>query len=163
MAANDQKPQGQAKPQDEKPQANPLEVFNNDHLQALTAAGFDSLEKLDTATDDELGAIPGLGAATVKKFRDGQKERGVTPPSNDPAQPHTVVDSGIPISDAVSIPTVGQGPSLLLDADRDTAPKECPECGSKLIPYMGDNPHKEGTAECVRCHSRHGVPTAARV
>jgi hypothetical protein len=41
---------------------------------ALAEAGYDTLEKVQAATDEELDAVAGIGPATVARLREGQPE-----------------------------------------------------------------------------------------
>lgn len=162
MAAADEKRVAEAK-------ANPLAAFKDEHLAGLKAAGFDSLEDLDRATDDELRAVPGVTAATVKAFRESQELRGVTPPAQDAQTDPTIVHRPPPVSDAVSqVRLDSSNPNATpidgADEDRTEAaepPERCPTCGGRLVPYLADNPHKQGTAECLKCHARYGAPVVA--
>lgn len=50
-------------------------VFNRHQLLALQKAGFDSPEKLDKASDEELDAVEGIGMASINRYREEQKAR----------------------------------------------------------------------------------------
>lgn len=43
-------------------------------VEALTAAGIESRADIDAATDEDLLAIPGIGAAALRRLREGRRE-----------------------------------------------------------------------------------------
>jgi hypothetical protein len=45
------------------------DVFGDDLAGLLSEAGYSSVEAVKVASDDDLKAIPGIGAATVNKIR----------------------------------------------------------------------------------------------
>lgn len=151
-------------------------IFTTAQLEALTAAGIDSPEKVANASDEDLARVPGVGAGTIKKWREYTDARGMPRPT--PHVDGTVTEKGPPISTVVDVPGVrlddmpGRVPENVtpnpdeVRAERGgfggvgEAPEECPTCGSRTIPYIGENPHKQGTSYCPRCNARVGpVPT----
>lgn len=48
-----------------------MAAFNAGQKEALAAAGFDTEEKIAAASDEDLDKVTGVGAATIKEFREG--------------------------------------------------------------------------------------------
>lgn len=61
---------GPAENKSAEPPPTELFSFSGPQLEALQAAGFDSADKLEAATDDELLKVDGVGAATVAHYRE---------------------------------------------------------------------------------------------
>lgn len=56
------------------PPADPLAFLSDEQRTALATAGFDSPEKIRSATDEQLDAVPGIGTATIERLREATKE-----------------------------------------------------------------------------------------
>lgn len=144
-------------------------IFSTSQLQALAEAGLDSADKVATASDEDLAKVPGVGNATIKKWREYVSARGMDVPGEHP--PTILVDGGVPISSVVDSPGTsledmpGRVPENVTpnpddpsrqppDEDETEPPGRCPKCNGRTVPYLGPNPHKQDTSYCVRCDER---------
>lgn len=48
-----------------------MAAFNSGQKEALAAKGFDTEDKIMAASDEDLLQVSGVGAATIKEFREG--------------------------------------------------------------------------------------------